>query len=555
MGHCGPGGYGTRREPSVYILKNALRCIGRQKGRNILIGVIVFVIALSCCIGLSIRQAAESAKQETLASMQVTATISFDRAAMMAQMGAEGAQDGGGFDRGGFADKMGSSSSLTLDEYQTYAAADSVADFYYSLTSYVNGSDGFEPVSTETEEDTDAAEDSSSGTAQQGFDAGFQGQGGAEAGGKAARIMGSSSDFTLVGYSGENAMTAFLDGTAQVTQGAVFTAGTAANECIVSEELATFNGLAVGDTVAIANPNNEDETYTLTVTGFYTDSSANGESFSRFGSTSTDPANRIYVSAATLQELISASEDTTAALLEDDAASTASALSGTLAGTYVFASVEDYEAFEPQARELGLDETYTVTSADVSAYENSLVPLNTLSTMAGYFLIVVLVIGAIILVVLNIFNIRERKYEIGVLTAIGMKKGKVALQFLAEIFVVTLLAVAIGAGVGALSSVPVTNQLLEGQVASQVEQSEQVEQNFGRGGMDAGGKGMAGGGLDAGAGADAQASYVSEVSSAMNLTVVAQMLGIALLLTLVAGAVSMLFVMRYEPLKILANRD
>ena len=50
-------------------------------------------------------------------------------------------------------------------------------------------------------------------------------------------------------------------------------------------------------------------------------------------------------------------------------------------------------------------------------------------------------------------------------------------------------------------------------------------------------------------------SYVTEISSAMNLTVVIQMLGIGILLTLVAGAASMLFVMRYEPLKILANRD
>ena len=34
-----------------------------------------------------------------------------------------------------------------------------------------------------------------------------------------------------------------------------------------------------------------------------------------------------------------------------------------------------------------------------------------------------------------------------------------------------------------------------------------------------------------------------------------QMLGIGLLLTLIASAFSVLFVMRYDPLKILANRD
>jgi putative ABC transport system permease protein len=198
-----------------------------------------------------------------------------------------------------------------------------------------------------------------------------------------------------------------------------------------------------------------------------------------------------------------------------------------------------------------------------------MVPLETLSKMAGNFLIVILLIGAIILVVLNIFNIRERKYEIGVLTAMGMKKGKVALQFLIEIFVVTLIAVIIGASVGAVTSVPVTNALLENQVSSQSTQAEQVEQNFGRGGDDMGGNEKPDEQPDAqnqdDNGGDSKFAkmfdsgsmnnYITEVNSAMNFTVLLQMIGICILLTLISGAVSMMFVMRYEPLKILANRD
>lgn len=59
----------------MYIIKNAFRCIGRSKGRNILIGIIALVIAVSACLGLSIRQAAESAKQSALDELTVTATI------------------------------------------------------------------------------------------------------------------------------------------------------------------------------------------------------------------------------------------------------------------------------------------------------------------------------------------------------------------------------------------------------------------------------------------------------------------------------------------------
>lgn len=50
-------------------------------------------------------------------------------------------------------------------------------------------------------------------------------------------------------------------------------------------------------------------------------------------------------------------------------------------------------------------------------------------------------------------------------------------------------------------------------------------------------------------------NYISQVDSAMDLTVVFQMLGIGLLLTLIASGASVLFIMRYDPLKILANRD
>ena len=236
----------------------------------------------------------------------------------------------------------------------------------------------------------------------------------------------------------------------------------------------------------------------------------------------------------------------------------------------MLADVEAYEAFEDEVRALGLSDSYSVSSSDLTAVENSLTPLKTLGTMAGWFLLVILIIGAVILIVLNIFNVRERKYEIGVLTAMGMKKWKVAAQFICEILIVTMLAVIIGAGIGAVCSVPVTNALLENQIESQSSQKDKIENNFGRpggsgsgmpnmpdmGGMpDMGNMPDMGGKNPFGDFMDGAANYVTEIDSAMNLTVVLQMIGIGLLLTLVASAASVAFVMRYDPLKILANRD
>ena len=549
----------------MYVIKNAFKCISRSKARNLLIGVIVLVIAISACLGLSIRQAAESARTETLNTLSVTATISFDRQSAMSGFTPPSGSEGGGkggFNRDQFAQMMGNSSSLTLEKYETYATADSVSDFYYSTSVNLNGSDAFLPVSNDTTND-------SSDNEQSGFPGGMGGFPGGMGGGF-SQIMGMQSDFTVVGYSGEAAMTAFLNGTASVTDGEWSTdnfASDAAN-CLISQELATYNDLAVGDTVTVTNPNNEEETYSLTVVGIYTDSSANENSFSMMGSTATDPANQIYMSYAALQAIVDASAEASETVTDEDTGREfETGLSGQLSATYEFATTNDYYLFEEQVRDLGLEDSYTVSSSDLIAFENSLTPLNTLSDMAKTFLIVILIIGAIILVVLNIFNVRERKYEIGVLTAMGMKKGKVATQFLVEIFAVTLSAVLIGACVGAVFSVPVTNALLENQISSQQSQSNRVEENFGRPGGGMGG-GMGGNfseppdGMFGGSnpfanmfGGSAETNYVTSVSSAMDLTVVGQMLLIAVLLTLVSGMVSMLFVMRYEPLKILANRD
>ena len=90
-------------------------------------------------------------------------------------------------------------------------------------------------------------------------------------------------------------MTAFIDGTDSVLEGGtMFEEGTTEKECVISEELAIFNELSVGDTIVLTNPSVETETYELKIVGLYTSSSNNDFSMSMFGK-SQDPANQIYI--------------------------------------------------------------------------------------------------------------------------------------------------------------------------------------------------------------------------------------------------------------------
>ena len=283
----------------MFIFKNAIRCISRSKGRNLLIGIITLVISVSACLGLSIKQAAESARADALENMTITATISYDRQSMMGSMARP---DGNGqkgdrkeFDRDKFFSEMNNFSSLTLEEYQTYAKAESVKDFYYTLTASLNGSDDFSPVSTQEE-----TEDSGMGF--------FPGMGEGRGPMGMGNAFSSKGDFTIVGYSSDNAMTDFINGNATVSEGAVFDEGTTDYSCIISRELADFNTLSVGDKIRLYNPENEKEYYTLKIVGIYTGSGTNDTSFSAF-STSQDPANKIYMSANALQVILSNSDE------------------------------------------------------------------------------------------------------------------------------------------------------------------------------------------------------------------------------------------------------
>ena len=541
----------------MYIIQNAWKSIIRSKGRNILIGLIALIISLSGCLALSIRQAAETARTDTLSQMSITAQINFDRSAAMQEMAGqmedppEGEPgEGGGFDRGNFDFESLAGETLTLDDYMTYTEALSDGDgYYYTMSASLNASGDLVPYGEE-EGSTDAQETTESQPEQP------EGMGGM--GGGRMEMMGGFSaqgDFSITGFSSYDAMMSLFgeDGSLSISDGEMFDEGSADAVCVISDELALYNNLAVGDTITLANPNYDDETYELTISGIYTNASSDtGNSmFSR-----SDPANNIYMSYPALEAITEASAEAGNTTTDDDGNETDASLRQEISFTYSFSSAEHYEYFCDAVYDLGLSEEYTVSSQDLASFENSLTPLNTLSTMAGWFFLVVLLVGGLILVVLNIFNLRERKYEIGVLAAIGMKKRKIAMQFVCELFCVTLAAFLIGTTAGACLSVPVTNQLLAGQTASSQTSQEQIAGNFGKdpSQMQApgnnGGQSMQQPGIQGGG----PVSYIDSVTSATDLTVVLQLVGVGILLTIVSSLAAIVTITRYEPLKILSSR-
>lgn len=553
----------------MFIFKNAWKSVIRNKGRNILIAIIVAIIAATATIGLAIRNAASQVEAQGLQATTVSATIGMDRSKMMEQ--AKSSQSSSSLSKPDFKSmrKQLAKDSLSLSDYNKYAKASTAAvSTYYSEQTSLDATDDFQPVESSDSSSSSSSSSSDSDSSSKSSSSSNSNDSKAPGGGGMMGQM-NSGDFTLTGFSSDTAVKNASNGTFTMTSGKVFGYTSASDgQIIISKALADFNNLKVGSTVSVSKTiDDSTKTYKLTVSGIYKNTKTSSTSAQGpMGGTSQDADNQIYTSVATLKKLGLSSES-----------SSANSNGTQLNYTYILGSDTAYNTFKKDVKKTGLSSAYTVSSADVDAYESSLTPMKNLSSFTLTFLLIVLGVGAAILIVLNLFNVRERKYEVGVMTAIGVKKPKVALQFVVELLIVTMVGLGIGAIGGAAAAKPVSNQLLSSQVSSQQTQQASQQQQFGRS-ADVGGAPGAGGALSNSSsgtnsaqaqnaapaapnstgttGSSAKAtSYVSSLDATVNPGVVGELILIGLGLTLISSLAGIIFVMRYEPLQILAERS
>jgi putative ABC transport system permease protein len=538
----------------MFMIANAWKNVIRNKGRNLLVMVIVAIIAAAAAIGLSIRQAAQSARATGLANTTVTAQISLDRSKLMAaaqKQSANGTQPDFQALRQSLAGK-----ELSLTDYQKYAkTSTAVKSTYYSQSAGLSATTGFQPVSTSSSSTSGSTSDSTTSgqSGSQGSSGSSQSSQGYGADGPMGGRGMDSGDFKLTGFSSDAAVANAANGKFTMSSGKVFGYDKTANgQIIISKALAQFNNLKVGDTVTAANTTDSTKTYKLTIVGIYANTGSTSSAPGGMGNAS-DPDNAIYTSFSTLDSLGLSGSSTNGGSQLDF--------------TYVVASKAAYETFAKEVKAAGLSSDYTVSSPDITQYEASLVPLDNLAKFALTLLLIVLGVGGAVLIALNVFNIRERKYEVGVLTAIGIRKAKVAAQFVFELLIVTMIGLAIGAAAGSIASVPVSNHLLAGQVAAQQSQQASQAAQFGRGmqggSMQSGSQSQGapapamGGGFAAGRASalGKTTSYISSINSTVSISVVGELVLIGLALTVVSSLAAVVVIMRYEPLQILADRS
>lgn len=495
----------------MYIIKNAFKSITRSKIRNILIGIIIVVVATASCIALSIKNAANEVQQSYLDSYNVTAQLSLDRSSLRnnAKSSTTTTET---FDPKAF---MSNIQNVSAEDIMAYATSDYVKSYLLSIQTNMD--------STILTKVSDTVSNTTTSNAGQKMiiREDFQG--------------GLSGDYKVIGYKSLDSMTQFIDSTYKITTGLMFDINSDNNSCVISAELADKNSLTVGSTFVLNNPNATTEVYTFTVTGIYEDTSTDSE-FSMF----SQSANQILTTYTSLNNIV-----TTSNTVED------TKLSIQTNATFNLVNSDVVDSFTAELKTKGLSEYYTVTT-NLESFNQSIAPLKNLSSFATTFLVIVLLIGGSILIILNMLNIRERKYEIGVLRAIGMKKHIVLSQFVIELLMVSTISIMLGGVIGSIASVPIANYMLQSEISTQETTQTQVSDNFGGG--QAPGNAPQGSNMMRAFGKTADVNYVDKINAVVDVKILLQLGLIGLALTLISSSISMIFISRYTPLKILSNR-
>lgn len=181
------------------------------------------------------------------------------------------------------------------------------------------------------------------------------------------------------------------------------------NEVIISKELAELNQLSVGSVITLQTKNKNEENRFI-VTGIYEDLSLGKQQATM---PLMDPLNEIYTSYTSFIQ------------------SEVFKKHGEVEGVFYLKQPSDLKAFQEEMKAKGLPSGYEAKT-DVKGYEEATAPANSIHRISSMFVAGILTVGTILLLLLTSFYIRERKYEIGILRAMGMSKQHVMQTLLWE---------------------------------------------------------------------------------------------------------------------------
>jgi len=132
--------------------------------------------------------------------------------------------------------------------------------------------------------------------------------------------------------------------------------------------------------------------------------------------------------------------------------------------TYQLNSIDDLENFNNDNLKI-LPYAYKFED-NSSLYNNTLGPINSIEVISNYVMYAAILASILIIGLISLLFIRERKHEMGIYLALGEYKKNIAFQILFETVIISLLAVFISIFTGNLLASNISKNMLESKLSN-----------------------------------------------------------------------------------------
>ena len=202
----------------------------------------------------------------------------------------------------------------------------------------------------------------------------------------------------LLGSNHEKINNDFESGVKKIVKGKMYQS---INEAIISKQLAELNNLDIGQAIILHSHDRQDEEpLKLIISGIYDDLSIQSQQ-NLYGVPLLNPKNEIYTSLQTV--------------IKTDLYKS----NGSLEMKLFLKDPHDLEKLKEELKEKGLPNQYSVTT-DERSYQAAIAPIEDLADASIKMMIAIFTFGIFMIILLSLISLRERKYEIGILRAIGL---------------------------------------------------------------------------------------------------------------------------------------
>ncbi|EAF2426333.1 ABC transporter permease [Listeria monocytogenes] len=496
--------------------KRAWLSMKARKGRSVLQLIIFTVVCVLILSGFTIQSAADKASELAREQLGGTVTLTVDREKQMQAMRDEAASS----DSSSTESKpQFESSPIDVSDANELAKLNHVASYnYYSSTQAI--ASGFDPI--ESSGDTSSSNDESSTTAE------TQGPGGGQGGPQMV-----DADLSISGLLDSATSTDFEAGTSELTSGvAITSADKDKNVAMVEENLAEENDWKVGDSFTVTSSDGNTKV-TLKIVGIYKTTDSGSDMAQNFSF--LNPYNKVYVPYTVANTIKGSNYKNTV-----DSA------------VYTMDDAANISAFEKEAKKVdSIDWDTFKLDANDTLYQQMIGPINSVTSFSKNVVYIVSIAGALILGLLVMMQVRDRKYEMGVLLAIGEKRGKLIAQFFVEILIVALVSFGLAAASSHYVAQLAGNQLLAQQNSSTNETTTSTE-NRGPGG---GGQGGPGGIGESVSNLTKNTEQIKELDIQVTLEDMLKMGGIGIGIAFISVLLPAALVLRMNPKTILTKQE